>query len=841
MSAPVDAYSTGRDLPTMTDDPSSRTVFVVSLGTGSRRTAKWLYELANQYDVDPEFRFVSIESTDIDGGDVPDEFRNIPLDTDSRVKRRFERAKTDPAVPYLDENHTLPSEGTSRVPNVGRFLLEHHSRRVHEMLSEEIGTAVGPTDSELSVWVLASLSGGTAPGMFPLVSAMAGQIATDIGARYNIDVYLNGLGTVSELRAANQRVAPSGISEYFVNTNNSLHALSTLLNLPDAHGRPQINGPTRLEMPAAPDVESADGLLDPSFEIAEPPLAAMLLMPIDEDRAEDGSWDGDERTSYLAGVNYKLAAAVLALSTTSGDNDLGNLYSTVLDDRLYTIDAASVRASVEPALELLNTEQQIDAVESEISELEACVDDLESLADQLSSLRSTDVDAGSVPDLVGALSAPLAGRTSQLVESVSAIDLTEASFEEIEIQIERVFAEVPTRAVGDSPFPDEIHESELGDFAADQFVPHRTVGRYVFLKMVRARLLAEIEAHPFSDRVEDLWEKNAQELEEEFAGLSDADVATQYEQAIDPFLATHEQDLENQLSNTSMFSFRERSRLQRQLESVRETRQELKQLFDEYEHLGELRERIASGELPPLGSELQTTIDLVEKGSERGTQLLTSKRNHLESLQQTRETFRNRVTDTTSGRITEIPLDIKSTDSLSRETLVNASTLFDLVESGLLTRDGILREIDRAMGLIREPLEDNFHEMADNHPNRLLIPMANPGNDPVLTMTGTTQPSMGSIMANNDVTTQLDTGTIADPFRIDYVMLHGNVRLANTSEYRVLRERWEAGDIQRLLGEEVDLVQNLAYPELVPMLSAPADRHDDDGIEADDSDEGVTL
>lgn len=826
----------------MTDHTSSRSVLVVTLGSGPRRTSKWLFDLIDRYDVGPEFRFVTIESTELAGEEIPDEFLTIPLDTDSRVRKRFERAKQEDAVPFVNENHSLRTQGSTRVPNVGRFLFEYHSRRVYEMLTEEVDAAVDPGDSELSVWILASLSGGTGAGTFPLASAMVRQIADDIGDRYNIDVYLNGLGTVSELRAANRRVPPSAISDYFVNTNNSLQALSTLLTLPDAHGRPQVNGPTRLEMPVAPDAGTADGLLEPYFDVADPPLDALFLAPIDESRAQDAPWDGDERTSYLARVNYTLASAVLALSTTSSDNDLGNLYSKFLTDRLYTVDAASVRASVEPALDLLRTEKELFAVRSDIENLKSNVAALKSLADDLTTLRSTDVDPGAVPEPATDVSTPLAGRSSQLVEAVSTLNVTEVSFEEVEREISRVLSDVPERSAAEAPLADDLHANDVADFEADRFVPHVRVGQYVFLKMLLARIDAERETHPFEDRVRELWEKNEGDLEESFAGFENADSSTQYEQAIDPFLAGHESDLEDQLMAASIVSVRKKRRLKRKLESLRKTRQELKRLFQEYERLQELRERIARGELPALGSELQETTDLIQTGVDRGSKLLQSKRNRLENLERTRETYRDRVTATTSGRIREIPLEINSTENLSRETLEEASDLFDLVDSGLLTRDSILQEVDRAMGLLEEPLEDNFHDLADNQPSRMLIPMAASGNAPALRMDGTAQPSMGAITANNDVTKQLDAGTIHAPFRLEFVMLHGNVRLANSSEYRVLRERWEEGEVHRVLGEDVDFTQHLAYPELVPELAQPEGFSSDSDDEEDaESDEEVTT
>lgn len=823
----------------MTKDTTSRKAVVISLGTGARRTARWIHKMAVEYDVTPEFSFVSIETTSLDESGVPDEFLTIPLETDARVKKRFEQAKADEAVSYLNDEHELLVQGATRDPPVGRFLLEYHSRRVYEMITEQIRSAVTEADSELSVWILGTLSGGTGAGMFPLLSAMVHRIASDIGDDLNIDVYFNGLATVSEL-SENRRTAPGGVADYYVNTNNSLRAMATLLALPDAHGRPRNNGPDSIEMLVAPGLGEANGLLQSDFDIASPRLDALFLMPINEDNAEDADWEGDERTSYLARVNYTLASTVIGLSTTSGDNDLGNLYNKVLTDRLYTLDAASVRTSVKPALQLIDTENEIFAVRGQIDQLESNLEGMRELANDLETLRSATFESGVVPDVVSDISSPLAGRSSQLIEGVSSVAITDVEFDEVETHISRVLSEVPDREVGTDPFEDDQQANSIDVFEPDGFIPHAAVGRYTFLKMVLARVDAALEDHPFENRVEDLWEKNEAELEDEFAGLAGSDAPTRYEQALDPFLSNHESDIEDQIAATSIVSVRKQSRLSRQLSSIQATRNELKDLFEEYERLTSLQERIASAELPALGSELQETMDLVDTGIETASNLLEAKQNRLQNLEQTRQSYHDRVVNMTAGRITEIPLNIDSTKNLSRETFESATDLFDLVDAGLIDNDSILRGINRAVGLLKEPMEDYFHEMADNQPSRLLIPMTAPGNKAVFTLDGTAQPNMGAITANNDVTTQLNVGTIDTPFQLDFVMLHGNIRLANTSEFRLFTERWETGQIDTLLGKDVDVRQHRAYPELVPSNSLLDDEpfvgHEDD---ADDEEEVV--
>jgi hypothetical protein len=280
---------------------------------------------------------------------------------------------------------------------------------------------------------------------------------------------------------------------------------------------------------------------------------------------------------------------------------------------------------------------------------------------------------------------------------------------------------------------------------------------------------------------------------------------------------------------------RKRSRLREQIASLEATREELSQLFHEYTQLQERRDRLAESELPALGSELETMTNTVARAHQTCESLRDAKRAHLNTLTQQQSSLHDRLTTPTTGRITEIPLAVDSTESLSPESFSDATSLFDLVDSGLIERDHILRGVNRAMGLLEEPLEDNFHEQAENQPQRVLIPMTNAENTAVLSMDGVTQPSMGSITANNDVNTQLDTGIIDTPFQVDFVMLHGNVRLANSSEYRVIRERWENDQSHQLFGESVDLSHQLAYPELVPALGFPAPQSTDD--DTDDSGE----
>lgn len=808
----------------MTEHKNQPTHFVFMAGTGGLKTGWWIHKLMNDLDVDQEIEFVPIETSSIDRNAIPDEFEEIPLDTDERIKKEFQQAKEDPSVPFVSGDHELYIEGATRSPGTGRLLLERHDRRVKRSVASKLRSELSNQDDSASIWLVGTGSGGTGAGMLPLLAAMVRQAANGIESRYGIDIFINALVTVSELRTDGQELDPEGPAEYYVNSCNTLQALAALQDTESSPFDGDLRRPDAIKTPVASTTDEVD--------ISEPPLDGLFMAPIDEKEAEKSKYDGDLQNNYLARVNFKLAATVLSLMSVSG-SDPGNVYNRLEHD-FYTIDVANVTATVEAAKQLVESKDTLRSVTSELEALEDHLEAIEEVNDEIGTLRTKSFEPGQIPECIDDISSEVAGRRDRFIKATSALELTEATFEEIERSMERITDELPTASATPDEFDEKVDNKETEDFAAAQFIPHRTIGKYVFLKLILARIESQLSDHEFEQRIDELWERNEDDLDDSLVSLSESGPTRRYEEGIEPYLSESAAGIKTQISDTSWYERGERKRLKQTLQEIDKTREQLQQLFQAFDALQTLQNRITTAELPPLQEELDSLEEFFEDHHETGQQLASQRKSQIRTLKHRRDTHRERVdpADSFTGSIGDIPLHLDPDQEISWQSLDEVATLFDLIDDGLLDRDQILRQIKTAMGVLSEPMEDNFKESGigdREHLHRIVIPMTAAENADVLSMDGDVQSNIDLIANNNDVEEMLNGCWVDDPFGITFVMLHGNVKLRNTSEFRVVKERWHEGTLHRLLGSDIDLPHHNAYPELIPSVPGPMETQIDEG------------
>lgn len=797
------------------NEPTRNKLFVIPVGTGGLRTAQRIHSLEERLEPDLDIEYIPIESATIDSAAVPNEFKGIRLNTNDRIKKEFDQAKNDPSVPYLSPNHSLNIQGATRNPCVGRFLLERHDGRVKRSIGNEMRSALDKQDTSASIWLVGTGSGGTGSGILPLLAPLVRRAAEGIESKFDLDVRVNAMVTVSELRTDGQALDPEGEAEYYVNSSNTLQALATLQRLDEGANGDGLSTET-IQTPVASTMDYVD--------ITTPPLDKLFVAPIEEQRVDTSQHDSDRRESYLSRVNFKLASAILSLATVSA-GDIGNTYNQ-LDYDMYTVDVANIGATVQAALDLLTSGEEIRAQRREREQLESHRDALGQLEANINALRKIEFEPGSVPETIDDISAEISGRSSQFIDATSVLDVTLAGVDEIQEGMSRVVTDLPERLVSADDFSDSPAENGIEDFDPEQFIPHRALGKYAFLNLVLAQIDAELEDHAFERRIDDLWEKNEEDLDANVRGLSEEDYTNRYEQGIDPYLGNSEAEIEEQIANTSWYERNERRRLRATLDSIQETREELSELFDEYEHLLSLRERLVDTELPKLETELEDVCELLGTRQTVAEDLIGEKESDIRAAETRRETCRQRVTpvDNFSGSVGDIPLNIDSMEDLSRKSLTEAESLFDLIDDGLLVRDSILRQISTALDIVSEPIEDNFDNSrtfrANSKLDKTLIPMTSAGNSGVLSMSGEVESDLQAINSRHDIGTVLSDCWVDSPFELTLVVLYGNVSLENASEFRVIQERWRQGSLDRLIGSDIDLSRHAAFPELVPAVQS---------------------
>ncbi len=815
---------------------SERKHLIISVGTSGFRTARTLYRLVNEHGLGDQFKFVSIETAALDDEDVPESLEAVELRRDDAAAQRFEQLKAD--VPWLDERLELANQGATSKPPIGRFLLEYYHSTVYNSVDQILGEFVDPYETdELSTWLIGALSGGTAAGMFPLLSSMVERIVGSYADQYDIEPRLLAAGTVSKFEHRHQQTTLGPIPSTYVNTNISLQQFTTLLNIPDETGQCPDPYPVTLPMDAAPD----SNVLDDEFEITEPPLDALLLLPVDEERMYNASRRGDnEVENFRERVNWTIASAVLSITQT--DDGFENITTRTFDNRLMTVSAASVRVPLDEVSTYFEKFDEQEALDQVIDVLEEWEDELEDSVDRVDRLlahveETTDEDSTDedwiASNEIEELSTPVASDLSRIRQTVTSLSLASIAVENLEthangivesdtptaVRLERVRQTIDDLALADADtedlrtYADRLATRIEGD---DDAIPHGTIARLVFYQLVADRIDDELDVHEFVTEVEDFWIDNNETMTDRAPGLDDAGAVEKYEQAIRPALREKRSTIKAKRENTRSIRIGVRRTLKDRLDAVEQRLGVFDHLHDEYTSLVALRETLDEQLLPDVRVTLRNHRDalLTELETLREEELQEF-RNNKSDVESELASAKNRLTGDRKNSIRMLPLNTDSMDEISERTLENAGNVHDLIDAGVVDQDDLVEALRQALAShLDEPLEDYMHNSLNNMSQGTLALLTDSDNRNALDLTNSSGQDAEAVMAAQDIDRRLDVKGIDAPFELTLVALYENVYLTNTSELRRIHERWECGTLDELFEDEVPFEQNIAYPQL---------------------------
>lgn len=804
----------------MEEEPKRKHV-VLSFGTGGYQIARTIDRCTREAGVDGQWNYGVVDSASIPVDEFPDNFEVVPLQRDDRMAQIFNQLLNNDTLPWAHRDLTLANQGATRDPGIGRFYTEYHSHRIYRQLKSMIESVIDEnTDDELTVWLCSSFAGGTGAGSFPLMSVLVDEIVSDIATATGIDAGVLGIGCVSQLNLP-QRTVPGPDSVYYLNSNVVLHEMATLLDIETETGMGRSVYPLDIEMPAAPEPSQASALRSNTRSLESPPLEALFLTPIDEERADSSTRSNDETESYVEQVNWSMAMTVLAVA--HADMGLDNLFDQTLVDRLYTFDTVDIRAPVEAAQRSFDIADTLESIEDRIADTNSSIDELESLIEGYELLNEaitpddsddeTTIGGAPDPETVGDVSPVVSSAFDDARRRIDAMTLEDADAQALS-------AEASTFATSVAP-------------ADDDRIDHELIAEYAFYQLAYAALEARIETSPFAERVFDLYEKNRGALGEfqdvdkddpveESGDVDSGDPVGMFEQVIEPYLLDSIGSIESMIDSTSGARFRKVRRLRKRRDEVESTLEQLREARDTYEKRQNTLDLIETQCFAALRRRLSDRIVTAQSTLAEHESTLTELENRRSDRETERSTVTDQLTSGSHGRIATVPFELETTDDLSQETIENADHLYDLIDAGVLSEETLAEYVhDALVTELEEPLEDTV--VIQSKPGELFVPITHPENAQVFD-----DSSVETARKGRDIHTHLSVSHIESPFAISLVTLFDNIQLDNASEFHHISEHWREDSLVELFGEEVELWPQVAYPELFspgePVALPPGDR-----------------
>lgn len=348
---------------------------VIGLGQAGCRMAAAVNELGIKESVEESIKILGIDS------DSESLARALPADSDY-LSLNFDDISWKEAqnqAPYLEPEHELPDiGGAARQRPVGRRYVDNagslertwkfFEHNIEEFISELDASVDNSSDTEINVWIVNSLAGGTGSGTFPLITGLLNKLLMELETERSIQTTLCGVGSLLRLdRLTDQLWKPDNPSVYYINAYTALSDLQTLLS--DEQASVSIYGDSSRFIQDTLDV---GGVLD-----------QYLLAGVH-----------NQQRDHLTSVNEMIADAIYYFGLTTAIENFPDS-PEVQSTRLLSLDAGELRFPANTADQYLQVGDDIAERRQKLDELEY---DREDLAEDLTYIEAVlSLDRDSLP------------------------------------------------------------------------------------------------------------------------------------------------------------------------------------------------------------------------------------------------------------------------------------------------------------------------------------------------------------------------------------------------------------------------------------------------------------
>jgi len=768
---------------------------VIGIGKAGCRMSKQLAEFAEAEGTRDEFEFITIDTNTNDlyqfqpDGANPQELGRTDDFWDEDVQ----------SYGYLNDRFDFHGEdGTVRQRAVSRYYLDERNNfpEVYEYLDTKINKFANrkgvedPRVSDINIWLVNSLGGGTGSGAFPMLAAML----QDITDGSDLDVFVGGLGSLPRLdNYGPERMAtPDANRDYYANAYAALRELRELINFDDNPDR----YPIEFEIGANLGSQmSAD-----SLTVEENPFDVYWLLGFDEEQ-------GDR--SYIRRMNSIAAACIYYVSGLDSAENWPD--ANIFDEQdLYAIDATQVESPIADLQTFVDLDNDIQELAAEIENLEQTIDSLHEdtgyLDELLYDLEFTFPD---VPDETETVSRSFIRDVRNRVQDFDPqqeINPAQEDSVDLESRIEALF---------------ETSQQNVHDGAFEKL----PVVEYVYSSYVHDVLTSVEAEHRFKEYVNTIWRDNEDAFSDELLAYKDEPPVDQWVNGLEEELVDIRDGIDQQIEEI-MFGPIKKRRLKERRETLDNRLTKLRNAFAEYSVLTDLVEE-ADIRRDDAREALIDAKQNIEREIEQKTRALEDSEKNKQNKKELRDRKRANLAqgETLAGYSTP---PVRDAGAVTQEMLGRLDNLADCVDNNIIERQSLAQELYNQLRRLNEgnPVEDEANTRTDTlSVLAVMTAVANVDSDSpagnFLQMEVEQGMDIPDIASEFDYHRQDEIVELNDGHVIWLLGLYTGLAFENMSEFYHLYDLHtdEERNVGKILGgnyPDEKVTQRFAYPELFP-------------------------
>ena len=790
--------------PDTEEQPTETPTVVVCEGDGGIAKGRELFGLAEREGIEERLCIIAINSRTEAFSGFPEEMHRIELSLPEGRHRRCDKQNRYYLSPQ-DEFGSMP--GARRIRRIARYYMDNaenvgsYERRLRRKIETFVEGFLSDPNVDgpeaVNVFQFVAAGGGTGSGIMPMVTGMLDVITDDLTRK--LDVGFEHWATVTLATLEDfwiEGTRPDVSWRYIANSLALLDELRALTGYDD------VEYPLTIPVMAAEDGANIQRSV---YRLHDNPFSGVFLQRYDEDTATDNE-------QYRTAVNRTAATLVLRWMRTEQDGFQGLENEAVqLEDIFYEIRAASFEPPTDDVARLLEAKQSQDAAEEKLGELEAERTELSTAIDQL----EAGIDA------------------RQIIRSDDLVAADEASEETLEDGMQPVPEVVVTafdraREVASNVSPAssrmESIETQLEEhqtrrsFSFHDRVDGEALQRAVFMAAVGDVVRSALNNHQFRSKVREFVDEQEEKITEFDSAFEPTTTPKeQFIQTIEPLL---EQQLETLEARLDEFGLADRLTNHQEYAELKEQRDRTRSALDsfqraekEFDHLTQLAEQLEEERTATVASLEETRRELKAVRSDIEADITR--------VRQEQATATDRI-QRLEREVLESPLEQNMTLPVSNDAQLQ-SDLFDedpgiaaLIKAGVIDRGTVTNQLrstldDSKKGLVDEILE---RRGKDRSPPRGRLYMFCSSDTEELIWSDAPHGDAPKRVARDVFEREVATVTCNDDGRVTLLAVYGNVSPENF-DHGDLRDSLMRGRPE-LWGDEIDLQDCYAYPELLP-------------------------
>lgn len=793
------------DSRTADDHLTETPTVVICEGDGGIRKGKALLQLAKREGIADRLCMVAINTRTNVFDDLSEEVKTIALKMPEERHHRHDKQHR----PYLHLNdHVSGMAASERMRRIGRYHVDNPEKigRYEDRLRGAIEEFVTGFKNDASidgpnvvnVFQFVAAGGGSGSGIMPFMTGMIDTLTSELGRKHGVGFEhwgLVSLASVEDFHANGTR--PD------VNWRYPANSLALLDELRAITGYDEPSYPLRIPIMSAED--TAD-IQRSAYTIESNPFSGVFLLRYNEDAGES--------RRYREGVNQAAARAVLEWMRKDSAEGLEN-ESNDLDHTFYELRAVTFQTPTDGVSDLLAAQRDHEEATETLAELQRTRDELETALEQLR--------------LASEAKAVLRNETLVATDDAAAED-ERATQEVLVTAFERareIASNIDPQATRLDQIDAQLEEhQQRRSFSFHDRVDGDVVQRAIFMAAVEVAVNAALGTHRFTAISNEFVEEREETITAFDAGFDpSATPKQQFSQTIEPLLSQQIETLNTKLDDLGLTGRvtnrqqylelkEQRDRTKSQLETMREA-------LGGFDHLTQLAENVAE-ERRAAVSALEGQITSLENATERVENEIRRTEQERAAAKDRRSRHEATVLDSPLGQ--HVTLPVADGAQLSSDHFDDDPDISTLVELGVLDRETVVEYLRRTL---RDPDDGPLGQTLETRGTGRMPPR---GKAVVFCGRATEElvwqnaPSgqAPKTVANEEFADEPASVVCTDDHQLALLAVYGRLTLDNF-DHGALRESLFRGQ-PTLWGEEIDLEDCYAYPELLPP-SHPASMH----------------